>query len=213
MNRPDASSLESLLRNATPIGGTGFSAGEVATLKKYYDLILKWNPRLHLTTITGPQEFFDRHIVESVHAARRILPTASSLWDLGTGAGIPGLVIAILRPYLPVALVESNRKKAIFLDEAVVELGLENVQVFAQRFEKLEPPAVKSCVTSRAIEEMEKLIPEIMRFGTNSEQFLLFGGEMLGKSIEREVRDGCRVDGILIPGSDRRFLYNVSCST
>src|SRR5687767_2327991 len=75
VNSSDLSSLEALLRDSRRSGGKAFSYGEVATLARYYELVLKWNPRLHLTTVTDPREFFERHIVESALAEQLIHPS------------------------------------------------------------------------------------------------------------------------------------------
>src|SRR5262245_29979262 len=115
-----------------------FTEAEADLLSKYYELVLKWNKRLHLTTLTQPQEFFERHILESAFAEILILPSVNQVWDLGSGLGVPGIVIAVLRPDLAVHLVEASLNKSLFLEEATVQLGLKNVDVIKSRFEELE---------------------------------------------------------------------------
>ncbi|MCI0665770.1 MAG: class I SAM-dependent methyltransferase, partial [Acidobacteria bacterium] len=127
--------FQDLLRNSGRWDGQGFSEAEIDLLSKYYDLVLKWNKRLHLTTLTQPREFFERHILESAFSESLILPSVNQVWDLGSGLGVPGMVIAILRPDLDVRLVEASRNKALFLEEVDVSLNLKNLRVIESRFE------------------------------------------------------------------------------
>src|SRR5215475_8203011 len=115
-----------------------FAPPKIDLLSKYYELVLKWNKRLHLTTLTQPQEFFERHILESTFSESLILPSVNQVWDLGSGLGVPGMVIAILRPDLIAHLVEANRNKALFLEEAAAHLNLKNVEVIESRLEAIE---------------------------------------------------------------------------
>src|SRR5262245_44317249 len=107
--------LKDILQQSTSSVGTsagkGFSQTEIDSLSKYYELVLKWNPRLHLTTLIQPQAFFDRHIFESAFSASLLSPSINQIWDLGSGLGAPGMILAILRPDLAIHLVESSRNK------------------------------------------------------------------------------------------------------
>ena len=182
-------------------------------LSKYYELVLKWNKRLHLTTLTRPGEFFERHILESAFSESLILPTVNQVWDLGSGLGVPGMVIAILRPDLDVNLVEVSHIKALFLEEAAAHLSLNNVKVVESRFETLEPLPEESCITARAIEKMEKIISEILALGDRSAQILIFGSEDLEARARIYINDNRKIESALIPGSNRRYLINIIRST
>lgn len=186
---------------------------KIDPLSVYYELVLKWNKRLHLTTLTQPQEFFERHILESAFSESLILPSVNQVWDLGSGLGVPGMVIAILRPDLDVQLVEASRNKAFFLGETVAHLNLRNVKVVESRFETLESPPEESCITVRAIEKMEKIIPEILRLGARSSQILIFGSKDLEARTRIYINDKRKIESALIPGSNRRYLINITCST
>jgi 16S rRNA (guanine527-N7)-methyltransferase len=185
----------------------------VKLLAKHYELTLKWNNRLHLTTLTQPQDFFERHILESAFAESLILPCVNQVWDLGSGLGAPGLVIAVLRPDLTVHLVEASRNKAVFLEEVVENLRLTNVKVVRSRLESIESLPAESCLTVRAIEGMEKLLPEIMRLGAGASQILIFGAKRLADQAGKILTGRWRIGSSLIPGSDRRYLINLARST
>jgi 16S rRNA (guanine527-N7)-methyltransferase len=173
---------------------------------------LKWNKRLHLTTLTRPLEFFERHILESAFSESLILPAVNQVWDLGSGLGVPGMVIAILRPDLNARLVEVNRNKALFLEEAAADLELKNVEVIELRFQAIEGVPEKSCLTVRAIEKMEKMIPEILRLGAKASQILIFGAKSLDEKA-RALVPYKKIERLLIPGSNQRYVINILRST
>jgi 16S rRNA (guanine527-N7)-methyltransferase len=189
-----------------------FSEAEADLLSKYYELVLKWNKRLHLTTLTQPQEFFERHILESAFSKSLILPSVNQVWDLGSGLGVPGMVIAILRSDLVVRLVEAGRNKVLFLEEATAHLNLNNVEVIESRFEAIEGVPEESCLTVRAIEKMEEMIPEILRLGAEASQILIFGAKSLEEKIRALLHDK-KIESLLIPGSNQRYVMNVIRST
>jgi len=128
-------------------------AGLYAQLSLYLDLLLKWNARTNLTAIRDPEEIVRRHFGESLFAAQH-LGSPDTLLDLGSGAGFPGLPIAMLHPEIHVTLAESQNKKATFLREAVRTLSLQNVEVWAARAETLPPPRQFHTVTLRAVDNM-----------------------------------------------------------
>jgi len=190
-----------------------FNDAETDLLSKYYELVLKWNKRLHLTTLTRPQEFFERHILESAFSESLILPSVNQIWDLGSGLGVPGMVIAILRPDLDVRMVEASRNKVLFLEEAAVHLNLKNVKVIGSRFEVIEGVPEESCLTVRAIERMEKIIPEILRLGAKASQILIFGAKSIEEKALSLINDQRKILSLRIPGSNRRYLINIFRST
>jgi len=205
--------LVDLLRKSNRQDGKGFSEAETGLLSRYYELVLKWNNRLHLTTLTRPQEFFERHILESAFSESLILSSINQVWDLGSGLGVPGMVIATLRPDLAVHLVEVSRNKVLFLEETARDLRLNNVKVIESRFEAIESIPGESCLTVRAIEGMEKMIPEILRLGSETSQILIFGAKSLEEKAQGILGDQRHLESSLIPGSIRRYVINIFRST
>lgn len=185
-----------------------FSGLERERLVKYYELVLKWNARLHLTTLTDPEQFFHRHIFESDFAEVFILPSVNEVWDLGTGLGIPGIPLSIFRSELAVKLVESRRNKVIFLEEVVSSLKLTNAGVIGARIESLDNPPEKSCLIARAVEQMGGIVSEMAVLGENCRQMLVLGSEELGLSFQSKVNGKFRVELKPIPGSDHRFIIS-----
>ncbi len=119
-------------------------------LSVFLDLILKWNTRTNLTAIRDPREIVRRHFGESLFAAAH-LPACSTLLDLGSGAGFPGVPIALARPAIQIVLAESQNKKAAFLMETRRVLDL-RVEIWAYRAEVLPPDRLFDLVTLRAVD-------------------------------------------------------------
>lgn len=144
-----AEELESLLAAA---GQAPLGAELAVRFEAYLELLLRWNGRINLTAIRDPEGILSRHFVESIACARALPSGMHSLLDLGSGAGFPGLPIALCHPGLSVILAESQTKKAAFLQEAVRTLGL-STQVHSGRAEALKVQF--DCVTLRAVDRME----------------------------------------------------------
>lgn len=205
--------LELLLRENGRLNGRPFSEIEVERFLQYYQLVLKWNPRLHLTTLTAPETFFDRHLRESEFAESALLPEVKQVWDLGSGLGIPGLPLAVLRNDLTVTLVESKRHKAIFLEEVAATLELKNLRVVNSRIESLELPPPFSCLTARAVEEMGALIPSILKLGEGCIQLLLLGSGQLVQIVQEQLHQAFDLEALPLPKSQNRFLISLTRST
>ena len=123
-------------------------------LSGYLDLLVRWNASTNLTAIRSPEEMVRRHFGESLFAASHMgdsLP--ATLLDLGSGAGFPGIPIALLHPEIAVTLAESQNKKATFLREVCRTLALPNVGVWAGRAEDL--PRTFDTVALRAVDDMK----------------------------------------------------------
>jgi len=126
----------------------------------YLSLILRWNARTNLTSVRDPETILSRHFVESI-ACVKALPTGiATLLDYGSGAGFPGIPIAICRPAIAVTLAESQGKKAAFLQEAIRVTGI-SAKVHAGRAETLTTQF--DCVTFRAVEKMEQAVQSATR--------------------------------------------------
>jgi 16S rRNA (guanine527-N7)-methyltransferase len=122
----------------------------------YLALLQKWNAKTNLTAIRDEAGILSRHFLESILSASHLPPGIETLLDFGSGAGFPGIPIALMRPEIAVTLAESQNKKAAFLREAVRTLHL-TTQVHSARAEQL--PRKFDCVTLRAVDNMAAAIP------------------------------------------------------
>jgi len=126
----------------------------------YLDLLMRWNTRLNLTAIRDQEGILSRHFVESIACARAVPAGVEVLLDFGSGAGLPGIPIALCRPEIKVTLGESQSKKAAFLQEVVRTLALQS-KVYAGRAETLN--TVFDCVAMRAVDRMERAVREAVK--------------------------------------------------
>jgi 16S rRNA (guanine527-N7)-methyltransferase len=185
--------------------GVTLGEGERARLGDYFELVSAWNERLHLVGPCPPAEFATRHVLESLLALPFIGEGASAV-DVGSGAGLPVIPCLVVRPDIKAVLVESSRKKAVFLREALTGLGRsESARVVAERFEKLGPPAA-DILTCRALERFTEVLPHLLAWASHVPTLLLFGGESLR---ERLKVVGLSFEAVHLPESERRFLFLV----
>lgn len=128
--------------------GITLPAGAQEKLLAYLDLLLKWNKTYNLTAIREPQKMVSHHLLDSLAVARHL--AQGSLADVGSGAGLPGIPLAIAQPERVISLNDANHKKATFLRQAAIELDLQNVKVVNARAEDWRPEPMADCVISRA---------------------------------------------------------------
>lgn len=131
-----------------------------APLLDYLALLARWNATYNLTAIRDPRQMLTKHLLDSL-AMQPFVRGLTTLADLGTGPGLPGIPLAIATPALHVTLVESNGKKARFLREAVRRLGLGNASVAESRIEAFRPAAAFDVITARAL----ATLPQILALG------------------------------------------------
>lgn len=172
--------------------------------EQYLSLLLKWNARTNLTAVRGPNEIVRRHFAESIFAATRVPSDVKTLLDFGSGAGLPGIPIAICRPEITVTLAESQGKKAAFLREAVRTLGLK-AEVWAGRVEAMPAQRVFDAVTLRAVDKM----PEACRAATDRLAVDGWLGVFATRATEQVLRTvpGIRWgQAVSIPGAEQAVL-------
>jgi len=146
------------------------SPAQAAALEAHYRLLVKWNRVLNLTSIDKVVDVVERHYCESVVAGVELPSGSWTVVDVGSGAGFPGVPIAIMRPECRITLVESHQRKAVFLKEGT--RGLANVRVLACRVEAVTEEF--DWLVSRAVSYGD-LFPRLKKLGRNVE--LLTGAE------------------------------------
>ena len=132
--------------------GIALPAGADQKMHAYLELLLKWNQTYNLTAIREPLKMVSHHLLDSLSVARHIAP--GSIADIGAGAGLPGIPLAIAQPERAISLNDANHKKAAFLRQASIELGLKNLTVVHGRAEKWQPERQFDCVISRAFADL-----------------------------------------------------------
>ena len=145
-----------LLHNAAEEIGISLSDTQANQLIGYVDLMEKWNRAFNLTAVRLRSELFSRHIFESLAVKPHI---RGEKWaDIGTGAGLPGVPLAITEPDNPFVLLDSNRKKTRFLLEVKRALGLSNIEVETTRVENWRPALHPDAVITRAFADLATTI-------------------------------------------------------
>jgi 16S rRNA (guanine527-N7)-methyltransferase len=129
---------------------------QIACLLKYLELIQKWNRVHNLTALREPDKMLTHHLLDSLAVVPHI--GSAHLLDVGSGAGLPGIPLAIARPDWKVGVSDSNLKKSSFQQQAVIELGLRNVQIVPGRIEDAPAGKKYAGVISRAFSEINTFI-------------------------------------------------------
>jgi 16S rRNA (guanine527-N7)-methyltransferase len=133
---------------------------QIDLLCRYVQLLQKWNKAYNLTAIKNTHEIISRHILDSLSLASRL--KGKKIIDIGSGAGLPGIPLAIIHPHKNFILVDSNAKKTRFITQATIELGLKNIQVVQQRVEDYQPSNAAgdeiTTLVSRAFANSSKLL-------------------------------------------------------
>ena len=206
------------------------SATQLQQISTYLDLLLKWNARTNLTAVRKPDEILTRHFGESFFLAETLfsnspiprfpdypIPPARSfdspiIFDLGSGAGFPGLPLAIYAPDAKITLLESQNKKATFLKEVARALTLTNVNVFSGRAETYAAQREKSwapaadVVTFRAVEKFAQSLPLAASLLSPGGRLALLIGESQLAAARQSLPDFSWCDPLPLPLSRSRIL-------
>jgi 16S rRNA (guanine527-N7)-methyltransferase len=193
--------LESQSRNY----GINLTAETAVRLGLYYQLLNKWNARLHLVAPCSPEEFATRHLLESLFLVKS-LPLDAKIVDVGSGGGLPVIPCLIARKDLSATLIESSKRKSVFLREALKQSNISaGTTVLSDRFENL-PRMSAQFLTCRALDGFEEKLPDLIRWSPESSTLVLYGGDSLRQKLTA-LSTGFSAE--LLPNSDRRFLFVV----
>lgn len=161
--------------------GLNVSRETLSKLELYADLIRRWTAKINLIAPASLPDLWQRHIIDSAQLLPLVLPLAKTWADLGSGAGLPGVVIAILAPQTDVTLIESDQRKAAFLRTCARELGLP-LTILTDRAEAAKPRRA-DIVSARALAPLDALLPLVVRHLAPNGTALL----PKGRTFESEV--------------------------
>ncbi|NWG86753.1 MAG: 16S rRNA (guanine(527)-N(7))-methyltransferase RsmG [Hydrogenophilaceae bacterium] len=148
--------LEQQFSMAVSDMGLDLDPATQARLLDYLGLLAKWNKTYNLTAIHEPERMLTHHLLDSLALLPHI--TAGRLLDVGSGGGLPGIPLAIARPGLKVTVLDSNHKKAAFMQQAVIELKLDNVEVVCDRSEAYRPGERYPQIVCRAFSDLNEFV-------------------------------------------------------
>jgi 16S rRNA (guanine527-N7)-methyltransferase len=187
--------------------GIVLDAAQRETLLAYLRLLAKWNRAFNLTAIRDPREMVPRQLLDSLSVlpqlrGRRVL-------DVGSGAGLPGVPLAVARPDAAFVLLDANGKKVRFLRQAVLELGLANVAPVQARVEAYRPTERVDTIVSRAFASLGDMVRASARLLAPDGRWVAMKGP--GERVERrDLPAGLHVDSVAValPGlrADRRLV-------
>jgi 16S rRNA (guanine527-N7)-methyltransferase len=180
------------------------NAALTSSFEAYLSLLLRWNARINLTGIRDSDTILVRHFLESIACAHALPIGIATLLDFGSGAGFPGIPIALCRPEIAVTLAESNGKKAAFLHEAVRTLGI-SAKVYSARAELLSDRF--DCITLRAVDHMEQAVQSAASLVGPDGWLVVMTTETELERVKIVVGEGFLWSNPLpLPGSDKRLL-------
>ena len=170
-------------------------------LLKFLQYLERWNSAYNLTAVRDPEQMVPRHLLDSLS----VLPflQGSRVLDIGTGAGLPGIPLALARPELTFTLLDSNAKKTRFVTQAIHELGLQNVQVVQERVEKFHPTEKFDTLIARAFASIPDMLAASRHLCSSHGRFLLMKGVFPQEELAA-VTDGyqAEVKALRVPGLD-----------
>jgi 16S rRNA (guanine527-N7)-methyltransferase len=160
----------------------GEPPGLAESLAAYLELLAKWNRSYNLTAIRSPEEMVTRHLLDSLAVLQFV--SAGRVLDVGTGAGVPGLVLAMARPAQSFVLLDSSGKKTRFVAHAAGRLGLGNVEVVRARVEEHQDAAGFGIVLSRAFSAVGEFIRLAGHLANASGRLLAMKGALPEAELE-----------------------------
>src|SRR5215467_2220434 len=204
LNGDDREFTGALAETVASMGIGRLSDSDLQQMALHYRLLSKWNARLNLTRIVAPQEAARLHYAESIYGYH-LIKGAASLLDVGSGAGFPGVPMAIMNGGLNVTALESNQKKSIFLKEVKQQLALVNLMVETSRIEEFECRGY-AVIASRALDRAEKMYGDLLRRLSPGQILMLFCSDGMIETLSRELPPGIKIDRHAIPNSQSRVI-------
>ena len=183
---------DALHRGVTELG-LELPQGAEALLMRYVELLEKWNRTYNLTAIRKPAEVVSHHLLDSLAVVPHLpVPAEGALADVGAGAGLPGIPIALARPQWRITLNDSSEKKLAFLRQAAIELELSNVAVHSGRVEQWRPQPKFELVISRAFARLDE-------FRSRCAHLVASGGVLAAMTGAAPQAGDCRVIALQVP--------------
>lgn len=190
--------FEEILAARADEAGIPLTAEQIGQFSVYNEMLLDWNTRMNLTALTAPEDVAVKHIIDSLTAYDAALfDGARTLIDVGTGAGLPGIPLAVYAPHLTVTLLDSLNKRVRFLTEVTAAMGLQNVRCIHARAEEaartVEHRAAYDIVVSRAVARLPVLLEYTL-------PFVRVGGTLLalkGRAYAEEQKEARRAAEVL----------------
>ena len=206
----DAGDLVSRLRSGADGLGLNLEAEQIDRLLGYLELLDKWGRTYNLTAIRDRRSAVDRHLLDSL--AVNAFLAGGRVLDVGTGAGLPGIPLAIVNPGMTFVLLDRSSKKIRFVRQAILSLGLKNAEAVAARVEDFAPEAPFDVVLARAFASLADIWGGAAPLLAAGGRVLAMKGQWPEVEISRLVHAvNLRVHAVPVPGMDaERHLVEMS---
>lgn len=170
--------------------GINATEKQLADLEKYYNMLIEWNNKINLTRIVDKEDAYLKHFYDSLTVVRiQNLEEIDTICDVGTGAGIPGIILKIFYPHLKLTLIDSKEKKLKFIDEVIKELELKDTKTIHIRAEEYKEKY--DLVVSRAVANIETLLKYTMHLLNKDGKLIAMKGDIdkeLTKDVEKNIQ-------------------------
>lgn len=178
-------------------------------LLDYLGLLQKWNKVHNLTAVRDPEEMVTLHLLDSLSVMPYI--QGQHLLDVGSGAGLPGIPLAICKPELHVTVLDSSHKKTSFMRQAKAELDISNLQIVCSRVEAYQPELRFDSVISRAFSDLGEFMQLTQHLGKRDAQWLAMKGVYPFEELAQIEMEAVRVIPLKVPGLEaQRHLVFLS---
>ena len=190
--------FEEILAARADEAGIPLTAEQIGQFSVYHEMLLDWNTRMNLTALTAPEDVAVKHIIDSLTAYDAALfDGARTLIDVGTGAGLPGIPLAVYAPHLTVTLLDSLNKRVRFLTEVTAAMGLQNVRCIHARAEEAARTAEHRAAYDIAVSRAVARLPVLLEYTL---PFVRVGGTLLalkGRAYAEEQKEARRAAEVL----------------
>lgn len=175
----------------------------------YIDLLLKWNKTYNLTSLTKKEDIITTHLLDCLSVVKKI--DGQRILDVGSGAGLPGLMIAIARPTTHLCLIDKVAKKTSFMKQVVLELELSNVEIIHGRVEDLRVKNPFDTIVSRAFSEVEKFISLTQHLISKQGVWLIMKSKKIMTEDLKKLDKSFEVEPIIVPYLEaERYLVRIN---
>ena len=190
--------FEEILAARAAEAGIPLTAEQIGQFSVYNEMLLDWNTRMNLTALTAPEDVAVKHIIDSLTAYDAALfDGARTLIDVGTGAGLPGIPLAVYVPHLTVTLLDALNKRVRFLTEVTAAMGLQNVRCIHARAEEAARTAEHRAAYDIAVSRAVARLPVLLEYTL---PFVRVGGTLLalkGRAYAEEQKEARRAAEVL----------------
>ena len=188
--------------------GLALTDQQIAQLLRYLDLLCKWNRAYNLTAVRDPQQMVTRHLLDSLAVADSV--SGGRCLDVGTGAGLPGVVLAIVHPDSDMHLLDSNGKKTRFLFQVKTALALDNIVIHRARAETFVADPAYDLVLSRAYASLAAMFDSCRHLVGPGGRLLAMKGAYPAEELQALTHGTVQVRELSVPGLDEaRHLVDI----